>query len=80
MEMEVFLLVSSINDGIISNTVLDISSVHGLNSNKSGYLRDSTFNEDNRGFIEYLFWNVTFNGNRANGTHWRDMSLIRTIV
>ena len=56
------------NDGTSIGTVLDIYSVHGLDSNKSGYLRDSNFSEESDGFIDYLLWNLDFDDIGAGGS------------
>ena len=62
------------NDGTSIGTVLDIYSVHGLDTNKSGYLRDSNFNEDNQGFTDFLLWNVTFDTNFAGGSRHKNVT------
>ena len=55
------------NDSTTIGSVLDIYSVFGLTSDKTGYLRDQNFTLDNGGFTDYLLWNVTFNETRAGG-------------
>ena len=55
------------SDSTSYGDVLDIYYYFGLNSNKSNYLRDQSFTEENGGFTNYLLWNVSFDGDNAGG-------------
>ena len=38
----------------------DLYHLFGLSSNKTGYLRNRSFNQQNGGFTNYLLWNINF--------------------
>ena len=45
----------------------DIYHLFGLSSNKTAYLRNQNFSQQNGGFADYLLWNVNFTGDFAGG-------------
>ena len=51
-----------------NGSILDIYHYFNLSSNKTGYLRDQNFTEENGGFTDYLLWNVSFTGSSAGGS------------
>ena len=48
--------------------ILDIYHYFNLSSNKTNYLRDQNFTEQNGGFTDYLLWNVIFTGHHSGGS------------
>ena len=55
------------NDSTTFADILDIYHFFNLSSNKTGYLRDMSYTQENGGFTDYLLWNVTFNEDYAGG-------------
>ena len=45
----------------------DLYHLFGLSSNKTGYLRNQIFTQNNGGFTNYLLWNVNFTGTYGGG-------------
>ena len=56
------------NDSTSYGDVLDIYHYFNLSSNKTGYLRDRTYTQQNGGFTDHLLWNVNFTSIRAGGS------------
>ena len=68
------------NDSSTYGDILDIYHKFGFDSNKDGYLRDTIFTEQNRGFTNYLLWNVTFSSLFAGGSEWGSVSYINNTL
>ena len=66
------------SDSSTHGDVLDIYHKFGLDSNKSGYLRDTVFTE-RHGFTDYLLWNVSFSGWYAGDHPFGSVSYINNI-
>ena len=56
------------NDSTTHGSVLDIYRYFNLSSNKTGYLRDQNFTEENGGFTDYLLWNISFSRGYSGGS------------
>ena len=56
------------NDSTSYGEVLDIYHYFNLSSNKTGYLRDQIFTQQNGGFTDHLLWNVNFTTDSAGGS------------
>ena len=68
------------NDSTSYGDVLDIYHLFDLSSNKTAYLRDQIFIEENGGFTDYLLWNVIFIDSFAGGSFAGDVTYSSNIL
>ena len=68
------------NNSVTHDSILDIYHYFNLTSNKTAFMRDEEFSEQNGGFTDYLLWNITFTGRSAGGLDNGEVHYINNVI